>query len=109
MSRLNTEAGNHNSIVHIYYDSNKTRETCVHIVYFIHSGVFVCLNKLFTGTRVFRKFQNFGYPVPEITENTHPHFQHIFSLTTHLNKLTLSHNYWFTYISLDSYKLHVAP
>ena len=44
--------------VHIYCDSNKTRETCVHIGYFIHSGVYLCiLTKLFTGPRVSEDFQ----------------------------------------------------
>ena len=40
------EAGNYYSTVHIYYDSSKTRETCVHIGYFIHSGVFMCFYKI---------------------------------------------------------------
>ena len=35
--------------VHIYYDSNKTRETSVHIGYFIHSGVFMCFYKIVYG------------------------------------------------------------
>ena len=44
-------------MLHIYYDCNKTRETCVHIGYFIHSGVFMCFYKLFTGTRISKDFQ----------------------------------------------------
>ena len=42
----NGDANSHfKNTVHIYCDSNKTRETCVHIGYFIHSGVFVCFYK----------------------------------------------------------------
>ena len=33
-------------LVHIYYDSNKTRESCVVIGYFIHLGVFMCFYKI---------------------------------------------------------------
>ena len=36
---FNIEVGNYYS--NIYCDSNKTRETCVYIGYFIHSGVFM--------------------------------------------------------------------
>ena len=47
---FNIEAGNN---VHIYYDSNKTRETCVHIGYF-YTFLFT---KLFTATQVSEDFQ----------------------------------------------------
>ena len=44
---FNIKTGNYYSnLLHIYYDSNKTRETCAHIGYFIHSGVFMCFYKI---------------------------------------------------------------
>ena len=48
--------------------SNKIRETCVRIGYFIHSGVYIILTKLFTGTRVSKDFQFRVYLVAEMTE-----------------------------------------
>ena len=49
-------------------------ETCVRIGYFIHSGVFVCFYQIVYALRVpgYPKISNFGYPVPEITENAKP-------------------------------------
>ena len=44
--------------------TNKTREICVHIGYFIHSGVFMC----FLPVPGYPKISNFEYPVPEITK-----------------------------------------
>ena len=43
--------------VHIFCDSNKTRESCVHIGYFIHLEVFMCFYKIvFTGTQISEYF-----------------------------------------------------
>ena len=52
--------------------TNKARETCVHVGYFIHLGVFMFLQNCLR-IRGYSKIFNFGYPVPEITENTHPY------------------------------------
>ena len=44
---LNIEAGNYYSkSTFIMKIINKTRETCVHIGYFIHLGVFICFYKI---------------------------------------------------------------
>ena len=40
---FNIEVGNYSKSTFIL--TNKTRETCVHIGYFIHSGVFMCFDK----------------------------------------------------------------
>ena len=65
---FNKQAGNYYS-KSTFIMTNKTRETCVHIGYFIHSGVFMCFYKTVYG---YPKISNFGYPVPEITENAQP-------------------------------------
>ena len=51
--------------VHIYHDSNKTRETCVHIVYFLHSGVFMCFNQIVYGYLGIRRFPISGVRFPK--------------------------------------------
>ena len=53
---FNIEAGNYYS-KSTFIMTNKTRETCVHVGHFIHSGVFRCFYKLFTGTWVSEDFQ----------------------------------------------------
>ena len=45
LSQLGNANADATSRFNISYDSNKTRETCLHIGYFIHSGVFMCFYK----------------------------------------------------------------
>ena len=45
---FNIEAGNYYS-KSTFIMTNKTRETCVYIGYFIHSGVFMCFYKIVFG------------------------------------------------------------
>ena len=46
---FNIEAGNYYSKSTFIITLIKTRETCVHIGYFIHSGVFMCFYKIVYG------------------------------------------------------------
>ena len=50
---------------HIYYDSNQTRETCVHIGYFTHSGVLMCFLQNCLQVPEYPKISNFGYRFPK--------------------------------------------
>ena len=63
----------------MYYDCNKTRETCVKIYCYIHSGVFLCFYKIVPR---YSKISNFAYPVPEITENASPYMYSIHIIIT---------------------------
>ena len=51
--------------VHINCDSNKTRETCVHIGYCIHLGVFMCLKKFVNVYLGVQRFPILGVRFPK--------------------------------------------
>ena len=63
---FNIEAGNYYS-KSTFIMTNKTRETCVHIGNFIHSGAFMCFYKI---VYWYPKICNFRYPTLEIPEDT---------------------------------------
>ena len=65
---FNIEAGN-------YYSKSTfimTCETCVHIGYFIHSGVFICFVQNCFRVSRYSKISYFGHPGLRITENAQP-------------------------------------
>ena len=67
---LNIEAGNYyikSTFIMTLIKQEKLRD---HIGYFIHSGVCFLQNCL--QVPGYPKISNFGYPLPEITENTQP-------------------------------------
>ena len=82
----------------IYYDFHKTRETCVHVGYFIHSGVFMCFYKIVYEYPDIRKFTISGirFPVPGSRNNRkHTALVRIETLCTETNV------FHFQLISLD--------
>ena len=70
---FNIEAGNYYRKSTFITDSNKTRESCVHIGYFIHSGVFMWFYKIVYGYPGIQGFPFSGIRFPKQLKNAQPY------------------------------------
>ena len=73
---FNREAGNYYSKSTFVMTVIK-QEKLVFILVILYIRKYLCVYKIVYGYPGIKRFPLFGYPVPEITENTHPYSQRL--------------------------------